>query len=218
MKHILAMILIASALFVSHIPVCLAQEMYVKDVTSLNLRAGKGVNYKIITTLDPGEPVTVLSTSGEWINVGTTEGNEGWVLSKYLTEEKPPDIKIENLKIQVETLKGKLEMAAIENQKLMEENINLATRLNENSIKLGNLEKTFNDLKENSTQYLTLKEKYDVLRKEVNEKNTKIRLLEEKVGDQYTAVAIKWSLTGAGILLIGYFLGYRSKRKRSSLL
>lgn len=218
MKHLLAMILIASVLLVSHIPVCLAQEMYVKDVTSLNLRAGKGVNHKIITTLDPGEPLTVLSRSGEWINVGTTEGNEGWVLSKYLTEEKPPDIKIENLKIQAETLKGKLEMAEIENQKLMEENINLTTRLNENSIRLGNLEKSFNDLKENSTQYLTLKEKYDVLRQEVSEKDTRIRLLEEKVGDQYTAVAIKWSLTGAGILLVGYFLGYRSKRKRSSLL
>lgn len=218
MKHFPAMILIAFVLFLSHTPICFAQEMYVKDVTSLNLRAGKGVNHKIITTLDPGEPLTVLATSGEWINVGTTEGNEGWVLSRYLTEEKPPDIKIENLKIQVETLEGKLEMAAIENQKLMEENINLTTRLNENNIKLGNLEKSFNNLKENSTQYLALKEKYDVLGKEVNEKNTRIKILEEKVGDQYTAVAIKWSLTGAGILLIGYFLGYRSKRNRSSLL
>lgn len=209
--------LIAFIVCLSHVSVCLAKNLYVGD-TKLNLRSGRGTQYRIITTLDPGQPVTALSTAGEWTKIGTTDGNEGWVVSRYLTEDKPPDVKIEDLNIQLETLLGKLEMADIENRKLTEENISLTTRFNENSIRLEKLEKSFNELKESSSQYLTLKEEYDTLVKDLNKKNKVIQKLEEKIGDQHISVAIKWSLTGAGILLVGYFLGSRNKRKRSSLL
>jgi SH3 domain protein len=90
--------------------------------------------------------------------------------------------------------------------------------LNEISIKLGNTEKAFNDLQTDSKEYLTLKNKYDKIAKEVTAKDLKIKSLEEKLDDHYIGIAVKWSLTGAGILLVGFFLGYRSKRKRSSLL
>ena len=145
-------------------------------------------------------------------------GNKGWVGSKYLTKEKPANVQIENLKIQMETLQEQFEMAALENRKLKEENITLTTRLNENSIKLGNTKKAFKTLQTDSKEYLTLKEKYDKIIKEIDIKDTRIKSLEKKVDDQYVAMAIKWSLTGAGILLAGFFLGNRSKRKRSSFI
>ena len=180
MKHVLAMILIAFVLFFNHTTACFAKDMYVGDITKLNLRSGNGVKYPIITTLDSEEPVALLSSAGEWSKIATRDGNEGWVVSKYLTEEKPSDIKIEDLRIEAETLQEKLEIASLENRKLKEENITLTTRLNENSIRLGNLEKSFNDLKKDSSQYLTLKKKYDTLLKETNEKNARIQSLEKK--------------------------------------
>ncbi|MBC2715092.1 MAG: TIGR04211 family SH3 domain-containing protein [Desulfobacteraceae bacterium] len=218
MKNFLAMLVIAFILLISYSTACLAKDMYVGDINKLNLRSGKGVKYRVITTLGPGERVTVISTAGEWTKIGTMDGNEGWVVSRYLTSEKPAKIKIEDLKIQMETLQEQLEIAALEKRKLKEENISLTTCLNENSIKLGNVEKSFNDLKTDSREYITLKEKYDKIAKEVNKKDARIKSLEKKVDDQYIAIAIKWSLTGAGILLAGFFLGSRTKRKRSSLL
>ena len=208
----------ALILSISYTTACLAKDMYVGDITKLNLRSGKGVKYQIITTLGPGEKVTVISTAKEWTKVGTMAGNEGWVVSKYLTKEKPANVQIENLKIQMETLQEQFEMAALENRKLKEENITLTTRLNENSIKLGNTKKAFKTLQTDSKEYLTLKEKYDKIIKEIDIKDTRIKSLEKKVDDQYVAMAIKWSLTGAGILLAGFFLGNRSKRKRSSFI
>lgn len=210
--------MIAFILSISYTTACLAKDMYVGDITKLNLRSGKGVKYQIITTLGPGEKVTVISTAKEWTKVGTMAGNKGWVVSKYLTEEKPANVQIENLKIQMETLQEQFEMAALENRKLKEENITLTTRLNENSIKLGNTKKAFKTLQTDSKEYLTLKEKYDKIIKEIDIKDTRIKSLEKKVDDQYVAMAIKWSLTGAGILLAGFFLGNRSKRKRSSFI
>lgn len=218
MKNFLVMLLVAFTIFISYTTACLATEMYVGDITKLNLRAGRGIKYQVIETLTPGERVTVLSTAGDWTKIGTLSGNEGWVVSKYLTSEKPADIKIEDLNIQMEALREQLEMATLENRKLKEENIGLTTRLNENSIKLDSAEKAFTDLKAGSKEYLTLKEKYDKITKEINEKNARIRSLEDKVDDQYISMAIKWSLTGAGILIVGFFLGSRTKRKRSTLL
>jgi len=218
MKNFLAILLIAFISIISYTTACLAVNMYVGDITKLNLRSGKGVKYGVIQTLDSGEKVTVISTVNEWTKVATMGGNEGWVVSKYLTDQKPANLKIEDLNIQMENIQEQAEVAILENNKLKEENLNLTTRLNENSIKLGNAEKEFNALQTESKEYLTLKKKYDKIAKEMTEKDLKIRSLEEKVDDQYVAMAVKWSLTGAGILLAGFFLGYRSKRKRSSLL
>jgi SH3 domain protein len=218
MQKFLAILLIAFISIISYTTASIAEDMYVGDITKLNLRSGKGTKYKVIQTLASGEKVTVLSTANEWAKINTQDGNEGWVVSKYLTGEKPANIKIENLSIQMESMQEKLEIAALENQKLQEENINLTTRLNENSIKLGNAEKAFSALQTDSKQYLTLKNKYDKIAKEVAAKDLKIKSLEEKVDDQYVSIVVKWSLTGAGILLAGFFLGARSKRKRSSLL
>lgn len=210
--------MIALILSISYTTICLAKDMYVGDINKLNLRSGKGVKYRVITTLGPGEKVTVISTAGEWTKIGTMDGNEGWVVSRYLTGEIPANVKIEDLKIQMETLQEQLEIATLENRKLNEENISLTTRMNETSIKLGNVEKSFKTLQTDSKEYLTLKEKYNKIAKEVDKKNARITSLGKKVDDQYIAIAIKWSLTGAGILLVGFFLGFRSKRKRSSLL
>ncbi len=218
MKKSLAISLIAFILFISYSAACLAEDMYVGDITKLNLRSGKGVKYGVIQTLDSGEKVTVLSTVNGWTKIGTMAGNEGWVASKYLTEQKPANLKIEDLNIQMENLQEQVEVAILKNNKLNEENISLTTRLNEISIKLGNAEKAFNALQTDSKEYLTLKNRYDKIAQEVTAKDLRIKSLEEKVNDQYIGIAVKWSLTGAGILLVGFFLGYRSKRKRSSLL
>jgi SH3 domain protein len=218
MKKISAICLMAFVLAALLKVPAFCQNMYVGDITQLNLRAGQGVDHKVITTLASGEQVTVLSTAGDWTKISTADGSEGWVASRYLTAEKPPDVKIEDMQIQMETLKGELEMATLENRKLTEENISLTTRLNEKSLKLGKIEKAFADLEANCEDYLRLKEDYEKTSNELSENRERMQLLEKKVDNQYVNIAIKWTLTGAGILLIGYFLGSRARRKRSSLL
>ncbi len=217
MKIFMAMLLVALMLLISLPTLSPAKDMYVGD-TKLNLRSGKGTKYRVIQTMDTGKKVTAITTDGKWTKISTEDGNEGWVASKYLTTQKPADLKIEDLNIQMETLQAKLEMATIENQKLKEENISLTTRLNEDRIRLGKTEKAFQTLQTESKEYLTLKNKYDKIAKKMTAKDLKIKSLEKKVDDQYISIAVKWSLTGAGILLAGFFLGSRSKRKRSSLL
>jgi len=50
----------------------------------LNLRTGPGITFPSIAELRPGEPLTVMSQSGEWLNVLRGNGQAGWVHGDYV--------------------------------------------------------------------------------------------------------------------------------------
>lgn len=195
-----------------------AEEMYVGDIGKLNVRAGNTTRHKVITTLLPGDKVEVISFSGGWSQIITENGEKGWAASRFLTRRKPATARIENLQIQMEIQREQAEINAIENKRLNEENLTLTTRLNETALTLQNLETAYETLKTGSADYLSLKEKYDRISAREEKKDAEIRSLREKLNDKHLSLAIKWALTGAGILLAGFFLGSRTRRKRSSLL
>jgi SH3 domain protein len=201
-----------------------ADEMYVGDVKTLNVRTGGSTRHKVIASLLPGDKVEMISSSNGWSKIRTSDGKEGWVTSRFLTRPKPASDDLENPPIQMETQPAQAEMTALENNQLKEENISLTTQLNETAIRLQNTEaaletlKTdYETLKTEAADYLSNKENYDQIAAQLEKKDSEIRSLKEKLDDPYVSKAIKWALTGAGILLAGFFLGARTHRKRSSL-
>lgn len=52
-----------------------------KTTTGLNVRSGKGTNYKVLRTLPAGTQVNVVSSSGGWSQIGSGQ----YVSSQYLT-------------------------------------------------------------------------------------------------------------------------------------
>lgn len=64
-----------------------AATRYVSDELSINLRRGPGNEYRITEMLKSGRQVEVLEESGEgWSRVRTTQGEEGWVLTRFLSD------------------------------------------------------------------------------------------------------------------------------------
>jgi uncharacterized protein YraI len=55
----------------------------------LNLRVGPGLNYRIASVLFQGEQVSLKGRSldGEWINVRSSSGVDGWVFGSYLQSQ-----------------------------------------------------------------------------------------------------------------------------------
>ncbi|MGN0537912.1 MAG: SH3 domain-containing protein [Acutalibacteraceae bacterium] len=53
--------------------------------TALNLRKGAGTGYSSITVMPKGTAVTILSTSGSWARVKTSDGVIGYCAVEYLT-------------------------------------------------------------------------------------------------------------------------------------
>ncbi|MFE8696839.1 SH3 domain-containing protein [Cytobacillus sp. FJAT-53684] len=56
-------------------------------VDGLRVRKGPGTNYQVIGTINKGNDFTVLSTSGDWVQLDTSYG-VGWVSSEYVQFKK----------------------------------------------------------------------------------------------------------------------------------
>ena len=51
----------------------------------LNVRSGPGTTNSIVGTLEPGTPVVIYSTQGDWCKISTTENR--WVSARYLEQQ-----------------------------------------------------------------------------------------------------------------------------------
>ena len=196
----------------------LGTDMYITGIAALNVRTDSNEKADVAGTVKAGEKILALAVANGWTRIETSDGLEGWVSTRYLSANPPPEAKAESAAAEPKTLREKFQAVTLENQTLKEENIGLTTRLNEQTIQMGSMEESFQTLKKEAGAYHQLKDTLVQRDHELKEKNDRIASLEKKLIDQYTAIAIRWSLVGAGILIIGYIMGARTKKKRSSLL
>lgn len=71
-------------------PVLLAQTVYIDDELMAPLRTGQGTQYRILNAgLGSGTPLTLLERDEEtgYSRVRTSRGQEGWILTRYLSNE-----------------------------------------------------------------------------------------------------------------------------------
>jgi SH3 domain protein len=78
-----------------------ARADYVRDEVFVHLRAGPGLEYKILKLLKSGDAVTKLSETDDWIQTQTGEGQTGWIPSGYLSAEPPPSVALPKVKEQL---------------------------------------------------------------------------------------------------------------------
>ena len=67
-----------------------APSLHVTEViwTSVNLREGPGMNYKVVGNIKKGTSLKILEVKGSWLRVQLQNGTEAWV-SKTATTEAP---------------------------------------------------------------------------------------------------------------------------------
>jgi len=85
-----------------------AKTQYVSDELVINLREGKGNEYKIIKMLRNGTPLNILEEAEQYLKVRTAEGLEGWVLKQYITSETPKTAIIAGLENERDRLNSSL--------------------------------------------------------------------------------------------------------------
>jgi len=85
---------------------------------------------------------------------------------------------------------------------------------------LNNLQIEHETLKKESKDFLNIKTKYDKTSKQLAEQSERVEKLEAEISRLGWNQNIRWFLGGAGVLLLGYIIGFFSKRRRrrSSLL
>lgn len=212
--------IVGICLFLSTTVVLAETKYYINDSMKITMRTGPATDRKIIALLNVGQEVEILKAENEWTLVRLTNGKEGWVISRFLTDQTPDSIQLEALRKNHSILQTKAESLMEENQALKAENKKLGIDLNSSETKQRDLSKSYDTLKRESKQFLDLQAKYKESTSKLAAQTQKAEKYEDELTKLLWSKNIKWFLSGAGVLVLGFIIGFSTKRQRrhSSLL
>ena len=196
-----------------------AETRYVTDNFKITMRTGTGSEHKIIVMLRSGAKVELLEPGQEWSKI-RYQDKEGWVLTRYLASNEPCSLTLSNLNQRYMNLN--IEKAALleKNEDLSAANKRLQNAFSTQKKNLEQVSSEYETLKQESSDFLKLKTDYEQTSKELA--ITKANA--EKIANENQRLlknqTIKWFMVGAGVLLIGFVIGFISRRpkRQTSLL
>lgn len=191
-----------------------AETMYVTDMLKLTLRTGPSIENKIIAVIDSGQMMEILEFGDEWARVQLPNGKEGWVLSRYLTSSETNNIKLERLEAKHKNLMVQAAELLEENNNLQSENQKLSSELAANQKELVQTRTDYDTLKAEAAEFLDLKTKFESASSQLAEQSAKAEKLEEQLKMLERGTYIKWFLAGSGVLILGFLIGFSTKRQR----
>ena len=190
------------------------ETMYVSDTLKLTLRTGPSIENKIIAVIESGQEMEVIKFGDEWSQVRLPNGKEGWVLSRYLTSDETNGIKLQRLETKHKNLMIQAAELLEENKGLKTENTRLSSELEAKQKQLEKIQTDYEALKTEATEFLTLKANYNRAASQLAEQTAKAKKLEEQVSSLAMNTYIKWFLAGSGVLIVGFLIGFSTKRQR----
>jgi len=212
MKHIA----LVCALIIALTATAYAERMYVGNIIKVTLRTGPGTDHKVLRMLESGQEVDVLEPRKDWSRVLSIDGEEGWILSRFISPKMPSDLLLKDVTQKYEKLFAHAADLEEENTRFRKENMQLATELTDIKGALSQTSDEYSTLKKESADFLSLKAKYEKANLELSLQTNKARELNETLLQRN----INIGLLGAGILFFGFIIGFSTKkqRRRSSLL
>jgi SH3 domain protein len=215
-----------------------AKTGYVSDMLLLTFRQGPGNSYAVIKTLISNTPVVILEEKDGFYKVELTSNEIGWVDKKFIIFTTPKtliinQLKTENAKLtdQIENLQSNKDTFQDKISSIKQDYAQTKAQL-ETSLKtaMDEQKKTTNLLSESQNRYNTLAEQSKNIQNVIKE-NRKLKeqnqilsdelaIFKEKNSTLFKTGMIKWFLTGAGVLLLGWIIGHSvsSRRQQTSSL
>lgn len=193
----------------------LAASLYVSDTTvEANLRTGSSTDHRIIALLRPGTRVTLIGEEDGWAKVSLEDGRTGWILSRYLTDRPPWIVTARKLERENQSLREKLKDLEHKEEQLLARNSELQKELASKTKEQESLRREYRDLKKGSANYLELKSAYDNLKAEAVQTQNRLQVLQKAHEKLKLSRAVRWFLSGAGVLILGWLLGLSMGRLR----
>lgn len=193
-----------------------AETMYVGNIIKITLRTGPGTDHRVVKMLESGQKVDVIYQEDDWSQVRLPDGKDGWLLTRFISPQKPSSLLLKSLTEEHKALLIEAERIRNENSTLKKENNRLSSELDNTLKKLNKTSDEYRALKNDAADFLGLKSKYQTASKQLEQQTEKAADMEK----QLVQKNIKLFLLGSGVLLLGFLIGFSTKkqRKRSSLL
>jgi len=199
-----------------------AAEWHIKPTSEVPLRRGQGTDYKIDAVISDGTSVSLLEVDGDWAKIQLGSGKEGWILKRYLSDEKPLRDQV------VELVQNKVELE--ERLVETEDHLNQLTQVHgqtEQALIVCNddrstIESDYQQLQKDTADVVQTKKNLISAEKKLDELENHLAALQLENKGLKNNSSLMWFLTGSGVLLFGLLIGVlagkRSKKRYSSLL
>ena len=181
---------------------------YVSDKLEITMRNGQGVKFNIRKMLESGTRLEVLETDpAGYSKVRTTDGVEGWVLTRYLTNTPSARDQLEasqkrvaNLELEIAKYKEEISSLSNQNSDVDTQNMSLKEKSQRLSKELDDLRRTASNAVALDNENRQLKEKLQ----EIDHENQSLVIENNALKDNSTR---SWFLIGAAVLFAGILLG-----------
>ncbi|MBN1636546.1 MAG: TIGR04211 family SH3 domain-containing protein [Deltaproteobacteria bacterium] len=185
-----------------------AKGVYVRDWITITVRTRPSEEAKIIAMANSNDYLEVIQEQPpNWTKVRTSSGREGWALTRYLTEETPKALIVDQLSEKVKTQAENILAFSDENKQLQKENREFRYKISNITKGLEKSKNEYEDLKKASSAYLELKASYDKLVEADKEHQDQMNVLSKENSRLKTSERIKFTLIGGGFVILGLILG-----------
>ena len=198
----------------------LAESWYVKPSAEIPLRSGKGQEYRILAVIQDGNQVELLEEDGAWARISTSNGKEGWMLRRYLSNSPPLEGVVASLQAQRDRLKKQTTEISKQLDEATEARNQYEQDLKACILDRDQIRKTYNSLKEDAADVIYVKQALSETAEELQEVKHKYTIAQQENEHLRDNSRIKWFLAGGGILIVGWIVGLittRGRKRRPSL-
>lgn len=197
-----------------------AETKYVSEDLTITLRTGPGTDRKIIAFPAAGKALEVLTPGDEYTEVQMSNGKQGWVLTRYLTDKEPAYLRLERLEKRHAQVVEKYEALQQRASKLNTDGQGLTAELAKTEKDLNELTTAHETLKKESQEFLKLKASYQKALKDSTDAKTRADQLDKELQQLYSSEINTGLLYGGGLIVLGFITGFIVKRpkRRAPLL
>lgn len=111
-RLVLRILIIAGMMLLSPSLLAANQTRYISDDVYIYLHGGPGTQFRILGSIEAGQPVTYLDESqGDYSKIIDHKGREGWVQTKMLSKSTGLRVQLPAIQAELEQTKAKLEAA-----------------------------------------------------------------------------------------------------------
>ena len=200
---------IVLALVLGLVSTAMAETRYVSDRLEIQMRTGKGTQFRILRMLPSGTALEILEVDQEngYSRVRTPSGVEGWVLSRFLmqgraardqladAEKKLARLELENRKLSasledLQKTKGSIDT---EREQLVKENRKLSQELEE--------------IRRAASSALAIDAENKELKSRIVAYERQAQSLQQENEGLKDRTARDWFMVGAGVVLLGIIVG-----------
>lgn len=182
---------------------------YVSDELEITLRSGKGLEFGIRKMLKSGAQLSVLENDADsgYSKVKTTDGLEGWVLTRYLSNIASArdrlaasEQKLANMELEIAAYKDEIQQLSSQNTSAGDQNLSLR----ENAQRLR---KELDDLRRTASSAVAIENENRQLKQKLQEMDSQIQTIQIENNALRDNSAKSWFMVGAGVLFGGLLLG-----------